>query len=38
MSIGETVSTATIRQRVTDPASLEAVYEALTNARLVCER
>lgn len=37
MSIGETVRTATIRQRVTIPAFLEAVYEALTNARLVCE-
>ena len=34
MPTGKTVRTATIRQRVTIPASPEAVYEALTNARL----
>ena len=34
MSTGKTVRTATIRQRVTIPVSPEAVYEALTNARL----
>ena len=34
MSAGKTIRTATIRQRVMIPASPEAVYEALTNARL----
>jgi uncharacterized protein YndB with AHSA1/START domain len=34
MSTGKTVRTVTIRQRITIPASPEAVYEALTNARL----
>jgi activator of HSP90 ATPase len=34
MSTGKTVRTATIRQRLKIPASPEAVYEALTNARL----
>jgi activator of HSP90 ATPase len=34
MAKGKTARTATIRQRVTIPAPPEAVYKALTNARL----